>query len=67
MLTLLKEACNQITADMWKQVIESTRKIIKEDKFDIMCDEEFIINLQDCSDDSDAESDDDLGCEPLSD
>lgn len=34
-------------------------------RFDDICEQEFIINLQDCSSDSETDSDVDLGCTPL--
>lgn len=69
MLQLLTTACENITPDDWKKVINKTKKIIADDwerdlKFDSICDREFIINLQKFSSESDSD-DSDLGCIPL--
>lgn len=71
MLTLLHEACVHVNADDWKKVVEKTKNVIQKDwerdiQFDNICDQELIINLQDCSsDESEFDFEVDLGCTPF--
>ncbi|CAH2090430.1 unnamed protein product [Euphydryas editha] len=71
MMGLLKEACNQVTPENWKSVVERTKRIINQDwdrdvHFDNIQNNEFIINLEDCSSESGTESDGvDLECTSL--
>ncbi|KAH9640369.1 hypothetical protein HF086_003055 [Spodoptera exigua] len=57
MLQLLKTAVDNVSAEHWKKVVIKCRKLMEEDwerdvRFDNICEQEFIINLQDCSSDS---------------
>lgn len=70
MLKLLKDACDSVTSDNWKKDIDRTRKIMEDDwERDVRFDQstqELIINLQDCSSESESDFDDsDLVCEPI--
>lgn len=69
MLTLLNNACEHVTPNDWKNVVTKTKETIQEDwkrdcNFDTICDQEFIINLQECSSDDD-NSDNELGRIPF--
>ncbi|CAK1582081.1 unnamed protein product [Parnassius mnemosyne] len=60
---LLNNACEHVTPNDWKKVVNKTRRIFTEDwqrdvRFDYLCDQELIINLEDCSSDSDSDDDD---------
>ncbi|XP_045447118.1 uncharacterized protein LOC123668257 [Melitaea cinxia] len=70
MLQLLNTAVENVSAEDWKQVVTKCRKLMEEDwerdvRFDNICDQEFIINLKDCSSDFESDSEIDLGCTPL--
>lgn len=71
MLALLHNACEDVTPELWKKVVDKCKKIIDEDwerdiQFDNLSDQDFIINLQDCSSESESDYDEsDLGCAPL--
>ncbi|CAK1580373.1 unnamed protein product [Parnassius mnemosyne] len=60
---LLNNACEHVTSNDWKKVVDKTRRIITEDwqrdvRFDYLCDQELIINLEDCFSDSVSDDDD---------
>lgn len=70
MLQLLKSAVDSVSAEEWKKVVTKCRKLMEEDwerdiQFDNICEQDFIINLQDFSSDSETDSDMELGCTPL--
>ncbi|XP_045456911.1 uncharacterized protein LOC123666943 [Melitaea cinxia] len=70
MLQLLNTAVKNVSAEDWKKEVTKCRKLMEEDwerdvRFDNICDQEFIINLKDCSSDFESDSEIDLGCTPL--
>ncbi|KAL4709690.1 hypothetical protein ACJJTC_007421 [Scirpophaga incertulas] len=69
---LLKDACNNVTPENWRSVVERTKRLINEDwerdvHFDNFRENELIINLRDCSSESESENEENLGCTLLSD
>lgn len=71
MLNLLKEACDKVTADDWKKVVDKIRNEINSDwlrdiHFDNLLETQIIVNLNELSSSSSGENtDEDLGCLPL--
>lgn len=73
MLQSLKSAVEYVSTEdlkKWKKVVTKRRKVMKEDwerivRFDNICDQELIINLQDCFSDAETDSEIYLWCAPL--
>lgn len=70
MLRLLEEACGQVTAENWANVVRHVKEAILSDwmrdvHFDNFIEHEIIIEVRDDDTSSDDSGDDDLGCAPL--